>query len=262
MKIDTLIQGDSVAVMAEWPDDSIDLTVTSPPYDDMRRYHGYVFDSITMLQSLFRVTKPGGIVVWVVNDKIKNGNRSLTSFRHAFEARDVGFKIHDAMVYVKTGVPCHRANACRPQHELMLVLAKGSVSTFNPPMQDNVTAGRVVQCQTRNKADESQFDVVRYCRPSLGIRGNVWTYSPGRRQESGSNLHPGVMPDALAGDHIQTWSNAGDLVLDPMCGSGTTCRMAKRLGRRFIGVDISSEYLAIARRRVDSVPESLGLTQS
>ncbi len=256
-----LLVGDCVEVMADWPDGVVDLTVTSPPYDDMRDYEGYRFRFAEIAAALLRVTKPGGVCVWVVGDRIRQGNRTLTSFKQAIHFQEIGWRVHDVMTWVKTSTPFMRSNAYRPAAELMLVLSKGAPATVNLLTQPTKQQGWKPYAQHNKQAD----GVNKYRTVKLGEetpRTNVWTYGTGWMVNTPDKVaygHPAIFPDKLAADHILSWSNPGDLVLDPMMGSGTTPKMAAMLGRDFVGIDIAAEYVAIAEERMSLVTKPLPL---
>ena len=245
-----LISGNCVDVMRRWPDNIVQLTVTSPPYDSLRDYQGYDFPFHDIATELFRVTAPGGVVVWVVGDRIQGG-RSLTSFRQALAFQEIGFTAHDVMIYQKKNTPFMRSNAYTNAYEMMFVLSKGKPATFNPlkaPTQRNgfemLPHNKLPDGVNKKKLGELKKEKTRT---------NIWSYAVGLGGTTSDRIafqHPAVFPEKLAQDHILSWSNPGDLVLDPMCGSGTTGKMALLNGRRFIGIDISADYIDIARRRL------------
>ena len=247
-----LIVGNCVDVMRSWKGDSIQLTVTSPPYDSLRDYKGYEFPFEEIAQELYRVTAKGGVVVWVVGDRI-NGGRSLTSFRQAIYFQEIGFSAHDVMIYQKKNTPFTRSNAYTNAYEMMFVLSKGKPDTFNPLKAPTQRHG--YEMLTHNKLPDG------INKKKLGelkkekTRTNIWSYAVGLGGTTNDKIafqHPAVFPEKLALDHILSWSDPGDLVLDPMCGSGTTGKMALLQGREFIGIDISPEYIAIARQRIEA----------
>lgn len=242
--------GNAVEILGEFDEGVIDLTVTSPPYDDLRDYNGFQFDAESMLDALYRVTKPGGVCVWVVGEKI-NGGRSLSSFRHAFIGRDCGFCVHDVMIYKKKNTPFMRSNAYTNCYELMIIFSKGKPKTFNPLMTATVRSG--METAVYNKGS----DAVNRKRPielkKEKTRTNIWSYAVGMGGSTSDKIafqHPAVFPENLAKDHILSWSMPGDLVLDPMCGSGTTCKMASIHKRDWIGIDVSKKYVDIAKTRM------------
>lgn len=252
MERNKIYHGDCASIMATWPDDCIDLTVTSPPYDNLRTYNGYKFDFEAIAQQLYRVTKVGGVVVWVVADATVDGSETFTSLRQALYFRDVcGFNAHDTMIYAKDAPQFPDTNRYANVCEYMFVFSKGAIKTFNP-IRDRVNKsyGRKVTGTDREKNGVTRRkscygqDIYKF-----GARFNFWEIKTSKGNESTG--HPAQFPEALARDHIISWSNPGDLVLDPMCGSGTTLKMAKELGRDFIGIDISQEYCDLAQRRVD-----------
>lgn len=250
----TLHQGDCLEVLRTLPDSSVDLTVTSPPYDNLRTYDGFTFDFEGIAAELFRVTKPGGVVVWVVADATVKGSETGTSFRQALHFKDVcGFNLHDTMIWSKDTFSAVGALRSRyaPTFEYMFVLSKGTPRAFNPIKdRKNKHAGTKVHGTVR-QADGSVVPIAgsgQKVVAEYGQRFNVWEMSPEKRRYPGA--HPAPFPEALARDHILSWSNPEDTVLDPFLGSGTTGKMALQTGRRFIGIEISAEYLEIARDRI------------
>lgn len=247
----TLYLGDCLEVMATMPADSIDLTVTSPPYDNLRTYNGFTFDFEGIAREMYRVTKPGGVVVWVVGDATVKGSETGTSFRQALYFKDVcGFSLHDTMIWHKGNpTPQQQHPRYQPAFEYMFVLCKGyPPRAFNPLTQPNKRAGRVESTGGQRNADDSfrhgekkGWEIARE-----GRKHNVWEF--GVSQYRG---HPAPFPEQLAADHIASWSNPGDVVLDPFLGSGTTGKMAILADRDFIGIEISNEYLDIARKRIE-----------
>lgn len=250
--VSQLIAGNCVDIMRGWDEGIIDLTITSPPYDSLRDYKGYSFPFEAIADELYRITADGGVVVWVVGDRI-NGGRSLTSFRQAIYFQEIGFSAHDIMIYQKKNTPFMRSNAYTNAYEMMFVLSKGKPATFNPLKVP--TARHGMELLTHNKLPDG------INKKKLGelkkekTRTNVWSYAVGLGGTTRDKIafqHPAVFPEKLALDHILSWSNPGDLVLDPMCGSGTTGKMALLHDRQFIGIDISPEYIEIARERLES----------
>jgi len=254
--------GEAVNFMKEnIPDNFVDLTVTSPPYDNLRTYKGFVFDYQSMFKELYRITKPGGVVVWVVGDATINGSETGTSFKQALYAKDIGFNLHDTMIYQKDACPFPETNRYYPAFEYMFVFSKGKPKTANLIMdKPNKRFGEKITGAGRNpdgtlKQHTAVKNKTNRVVKEFGVRTNVWLYSVGKwkvTKDEYAYKHPAIFPEQLAADHIISWSNPGDIVLDPMCGSGTTCKMALKLGRRFIGIDISEEYCEIARKRIDS----------
>lgn len=248
-----LYSADCVTFMRGMDDGCVDLTVTSPPYDSLRDYNGYDFNFRGIAENLFRVTADGGVVVWVVGDRI-NGGRSLTSFRQGIEFLEIGFLMHDVMIYQKKNTPFMRSNAYTNAYEFMFVLSKGKPKTFNPLKEKTVRSG--YEMLVHNKGPDGINKKIRKELKKEKTRTNIWSYAVGMGGTTADKVafqHPAVFPERLAQDHILSWTNPGDLVLDPMCGSGTTCKMAMLHGREYIGIDISSEYIEIARQRIETI---------
>ena len=266
--LNSIVCGDAANLLADLPKACIDLTVTSPPYDNLRDYNGYTFDFEPIATELFRVTKPGGVVVWVVGDATVNGSEAGTSFRQALGFMGLGFRLHDTMIYEKAGFRFPDERRYNPVFEYMFIFSKGQPKTFNPIKDKrNVYAGSKVarRSQTRNKdgslTANSAWRTDRDKRvKQYGKRNNIWRIKVGGGRSSsdkGVSAHPAIFPEALARDHITSWSNPGDVVLDPMCGSGTTLKMAKQAGRKWIGFDCSEEYCELARLRVEQAQPPL-----
>ena len=252
--LNRFIKGDAVAYMKEYfPNDFINLTVTSPPYDDLRHYNGYRFQVEPMAEELFRVTKPGGIVVWVVGDRI-DGGRSMTSFKQGILFKEIGFSVHDVMIYQKKNTPFMRSNAYTNAYEFMFVLSKGKPKTFNPIKVPTIRNG--VEMVVSNKGADAVNRKVPAQLKKEKTKTNIWAYAVGMGGSTSDKIafkHPAIFPEQLALDHILSWTNENDLVLDPMCGSGTTCKMAKMNHRNWLGIDISEEYIEIAQQRINGL---------
>jgi site-specific DNA-methyltransferase (adenine-specific) len=238
---------DCLATMRRMPDNFIDLTVTSPPYDNLRKYDGceWSFDIFkTIAKELFRVTKVGGCVVWVVADATKNGSETGTSFKQALYFKEIGFKLHDTMIYQKSGMAYPDSTRYHQVFEYMFILCKGRLSTFNAIKdRENKYVGRIGGNKRGGLCN----------REKLGNRFNVWRYANGGNNSTkdlAAYRHPAIFPEALARDHIRSWSNKGDLVYDPFAGSGTTLKEAINLSRNCIGSEISLKYCKISKERV------------
>jgi site-specific DNA-methyltransferase (adenine-specific) len=229
---------------------TVDLVVTSPPYDKMRLYRGYQFDFEAIAKELYRVIKPGGVLVWVVNDETVNGSETATTARQKLFFRDVsGFNLHDTMIWEKTNpLPVKEQKRYNQAFEYMLVFSKGTPTTFNPILEKCKTAGQIYTTvkDTRNRSGATGLIIEPKRKNATKSRYNVWKMGHASKNYG----HPAVFPDQLAEDHIKTWINPGDLVFDPMAGSGTTLVMAKKLGRSFIGSEISAEYCKIIEQRL------------
>lgn len=252
--LNTIVVGDCLEVMAKMPDECVDLTVTSPPYDNLRTYKGYVFDFKPTAIELYRVTQAGGIVIWIVADATVNGSETGTSFRQALGFVEIGFNLHDTMIYRKLNVPCYdpRNKRYKSFFEYMFVVSKGTPSTYNP-IRDKPTKKKRARGITKRNPDGSMRKPKDVSFGDFQDRENVWSYYTGYMQSAKDKAvfqHPAIFPEALAYDHIISWSNAGDLVFDPFIGSGTTAVAADRLGRKWFGCDISEEYVELALGRI------------
>jgi len=237
--------------MKKLDSESVDLVVTSPPYDDIRDYRGYNFDFESIASELFRVMKKGGIVVWVVGDRIRNGNKTLTSFNHALHFQGVGFNVHDVMIYQKKNTPFMRSNAYTNAFEFMFVFSKGKPNVFNP-LKTKTKRNGLELLPFNKKSDGVNKKALGELKMEKTLT-NIWPYAVGLGGSTTDRIafkHPAIFPEKLAEDHILSWSNPGDLVLDPMCGSGTTCKMALLNNRRYIGFDVSTDYCDIAEERL------------
>ena len=241
-----LYQGDCLEAMKNIPDKSVDLTVTSPPYDNLRKYKGFTFDFESTAKELYRLTKDGGVVVWVVGDSTVNGSETGTSFKQALFFKEIGFNIHDTMIFQKHGMPTDPRLRYFQRFEYMFVFSKGKPKTYNP-IADVKSCGRKNANGTDRRGDTLIVTTKRYDYPEYSVRGNIWEYNV--RNMKGE--HPAMFPEALAKDHILSWSSEGDIVFDPFMGSGTTGKMARLNNRDFIGCEISEGYFKIAQERIE-----------
>ena len=241
--------------MRRMDDDSIDLVVTSPPYDNLRDYQGYHFPFEDIARSLFRVMKKGGVIVWVVGDQTVNGSETGTSFRQALYFMEVGFNLFDTMIYAKNGFSNPANDKYHQIFEYMFVLSKGKINTFNPIIdRKNYTIKRGGG-QRRKKDGTMQAGIGGQKLAGHGKRFNIWNYATGGLTNATEKIaynHPAIFPERLAGDHIKSWSNAGDIVYDPFMGSGTTAKMAIILQRKYIGSELSKEYCQLAEKRIQN----------
>ncbi len=252
--LNSIIEGNCVEVMKNFDDEVIDLTVTSPPYDDLRNYKGYVFPFEEIAQELYRITKQGGVVVWVVADATINATETGTSFKQALYFKEIGFNLHDTMIFRKKNpIPQIYRKRYNNEFEYMFVFSKGVVNTHNSIMVDCMHAGLELNGTTYKNYSKNEQTREKLAKPvkDKKIKGNIWEYVVGKRQEDQeAKGHPAPFPCELVRDHIKSWTNQGDVVFDPMSGSGTTARVAVEMGRNYIGIDISPEYCEIARERI------------
>lgn len=255
-----IITGDCVEVLKNISEGSIDLTLTSPPYDNLRSYKGYSFNFEETAKELFRVTKEGGVVVWVVGDSTVKGSESGTSFKQALYFKEIGFNLHDTMIYHKDNPPPVGGNNRYYQaFEYMFILSKGKPATFNPIIVDRRNKWNDKRTQrhravTRDKDGDFTKKIVPIKEKVK--KQNVWTYVVSGGASSTDKIayqHPAIFPEKLAEDQILSWSNEGDVVLDPFGGSGTTAKMAKINERKFIHIEVSPEYNEIAKERLQGL---------
>lgn len=249
-----MIHGDCLVEMPKIADKSVDLTVTSPPYDNLRTYNGtldwgeHIWKPV--IQELFRVTKDGGVVVWVVGDATIKGSETGTSFKQALWAKDCGFNLHDTMIWKKQNAPLSH-NRYEQEFEFMFIFSKGRLKIFNGIKdKKNKHFGCVVGGTKRDVGTGELRPLSGHKKGSkiseYGLRNNIWEI----HNRGENNGHPAIFPQQLAHDHIISWSNEGDVVLDPFTGSGTTGKMANQLGRRFIGIEKDETYFNIAKQRI------------
>ena len=268
MSTHKIICGDCIEVMHKLDTESIDLVVTSPPYDNLRDYKGYSFDFESIAKELFRVLKQGGVVVWVVGDATIDGSETGTSFKQALYFKEIGFNLHDTMIYEKNGASypaTKQSNRYTQIFEYMFILTKGKPKTVNLIGDKKNRWGGAASFGVKSKRQQDgtlkkceKITVVKY-----SPRNNIWRFNTGfgySSKDKRAYEHPATFPEALARDHILTWSNEGDTVLDPFVGGGTTLLAAEKLNRDSIDIDISKEYCKLAYERVKGETEQTKLT--
>lgn len=255
MKLDDIRNENCIDTMKMMKDGMVDLVVTSPPYDNMREYEGYSlegFEDIAL--ALYRVVKPGGIVVWVIGDQTVKGDESGTSFRQALHFKEIGFNLFDTMIYRKPPRGAVGNNRTYWQSfEYMFVLSKGKPQTINLIKDRKNKESRKGDTGTKRLPDGSLLKSKRDGYSDYGRRTNVWTYTIGNGHSASDKIahkHPAIFPEKLARDHIISWSNEGELVYDPFLGSGTVALMAALNGRKYLGSEINANYCEIARERL------------
>jgi DNA modification methylase len=270
IEINKIKCGNSIDLMKSIPDNTIDLTVTSPPYDNLRTYKGKIKDDVVfdeyfsfpfvdMAKELYRITKDGGIVVWVVNDQIVDGGESGSSFRQALKFQEIGFKIYDTMIYHKNGAPFPETGRYSQVFEYMFVLLKGKKPNTVNIIKDKENRWAGVSNFGKRSARTKDGEIKKmenFTVANYGSRYNVWYINNGSgwtTKDKFAYEHPAMFPESLAEDHILSWSKEGDIIFDPMCGSGTTPKMAKLNNRNFIGFDINQEYVNISNKRIENI---------
>lgn len=254
MEINKIYNENCLCTMAKIPDNFIDLTVTSPPYDGLRTYNGYSFPFEEIAKELYRVTKEGGVVVWVVGDATIKGSESGTSFRQALYFKECGFNLFDTMIYAKPPRGAVGNNKAYWQtFEYMFVLCKGKPKTINLICDRKNKESREGDNGTKRLENGELLKVKRGGYSEYGRRTNIWEYGTGKGQSTKDNVafnHPAIFPEQLANDHILSWSNQNDLVYDPFMGSGTVAKMSILNNRNWIGSEISEEYCKIIETRI------------
>jgi DNA modification methylase len=254
-----LIHGDCIDVMKTFDNEIIDLTVTSPPYDNLRTYNNslewgeHIWKPV--IEELFRITKNGGVVVWVVGDATIKGSETGTSFKQALYFKEVGFNLHDTMIYSKGGQGATGSNFSYWQDfEYMFIFTKNKINTFNPinDRKNKVSPRIKKESQGHRRGDEKKGKRIIH-RKAYGKRFNIWQY-----HESFTRIdHPAVFPESLANDHIISWSNPGDTVLDCFMGSGTTGKMAVLNHREFIGIEKDIKYFELSEKRIEKAEKDI-----
>jgi len=243
--------GDCLEIMPSIQDKSIDMVLTSPPYDNLRTYGGFVFDFENTARELFRVTKDGGVVVWVVGDATINGSETGTSFKQALYFKEIGFNLHDTMIYRKINYIPLTHKRYEQEFEYMFIFSRGKPKTFNPITKLNKLAGK--SYNTKRPRDYDGHSIRHNTDRELvykefGIKGNIFDYIVGAGSERTN--HPAPFPLQLAIDHIISWSNEGDTILDPFSGSGTTGVACHNLKRNYILIEKEPKYYDIILKRL------------
>ena len=253
-----LIKGDCTVETKKIESESIDLVVTSPPYDNLRDYNGVIdtwsFEKFKEIANeLYRVVKPGGVVVWVVGDATIDGSETGSSFKQALYFKEIGFNIHDTMIWTKNAIPYDpKCNRYWQAFEYMFVFSKGKPKTCNYIMEPCKNAGKAKTNDYGQKRKdgtnrEDRRDANRKIKAEK-VKTNVWHFSPDP-QKTG---HPAVFPRKLAFDHIISWTNEGDTVFDPFMGSGTTGIECIDTNRNFIGIELDEKFFNISKERIDA----------
>jgi site-specific DNA-methyltransferase (adenine-specific) len=266
MELNKIYNESNLETMAKMPDNFIDLTVTSPPYDDLRDYKGYSFPFEEIAKELYRITKEGGIVVWIVGDATVDGSETGTSFKQALYFMECGFNLHDTMIYERVS-PFPMNNRYHPSFEYMFVFSKGVPKTFNRLMEKRKakTGGSTFRNKKGELNGATKNAKQRMKKANEGdetSRKNIWKYAVGGVNSSKDSIafeHPAIFPEKLCSEHIYSWSNENDLVYDCFMGSGTTAKMAHIYKRRWIGSELSKEYTELANKRLKPYLEQTSL---
>ncbi len=250
--------GDCREVLKELSAGSVQCCVTSPPYDKLRTYGGYSWDFEAIALELYRVLCPGGVLCWNVGDSVVDGSETLTSLRQAIYFKDVcGFRVHDTMIYERLNFSAPESVRYHQAFEYVFVLTKGKPRTFNPIKdRKNVYGGQSAFGQnTKRQADGSFNKMSKSVYSEYGMRTNVWRGKTcGQENPCAEQIHPAAMPEWLARDLVLSWSDLGDVVLDPFGGSGTTGMVALELGRKAILIELNPDYVKLADDRCNVTP--------
>ena len=236
--------------MGRLSDCCIDFVMTSPPYDEIRRYHGYSFEFEKVAEELFRVMKEGGVIIWVVADATIGGSETGTSFRQALHFKKVGFRLHDTMIYYKNNPMPQQGRRYHQHFEYMFALSKGLPKTFHPLTEFTKYHG-LANMKNRGKRGSLIYEKVE--RTKEKKVGNVFFYSIGGGISTADKIafhHPAIFPEKLVVDQMKTWTNEGDLIYDPFMGSGTTAKIAHLLKRQWFGSEVSRTYVEVAETRL------------
>ena len=250
MELDYIYNEDCLDTMAKMPDNYVDFVITSPPYDDLRNYNGFEFQFAKIAKELYRILKQGGVIIWIVGDKTENGSESGTSFKQALFFKEIGFNIHDTMIYYKNNPIPTSGDRYHQHFEYMFALSKGAPKTFNPIKEETKFRGIA---NMKNRGIGGNLNYKKIERTIEKKVGNVFCYSIGGGISTKDKIafqHPAIFPEQLVYDQIISWTNESDLIYDPFMGSGTTAKIATLCNRKWIGSEISSEYVTIAKQRL------------
>lgn len=257
MELNKIFNESCLETMKKMPDNFIDFIITSPPYDDLRNYNGYVFNFEPIATELFRILKKGGVIIWVVGDKTVNGSETGTSFKQALKFIDIGFRLHDTMIYYKNNPMPTTGNRYHQHFEYIFALSKGKPKTFNPIKEKTKYKGLA---NMKNRGKEGSLEYKKSVRSDTKKVGNVFFYSIGGGISTKDKIayqHPAIFPEKLVYDQLITWTNEHDLVYDPFMGSGTTAKVCILNNRKWLGSEISEEYVEIANKRLSSYSNTL-----
>ena len=254
----TLHLQDCIEWMQGVDSDSIDMTLTSPPYDNIRNYEGYSFDFESTAKELYRITKPGGVVIWNVADQTVDGSETCTSMKQALYFVECGFKLHDTMIYLKKNPMPSSGKRYHQSWEYIFCFSKGVPNTFNPIEVECKYSNLNANQKYRGVDGNKNYKVTK--RNAVSKVKNVFEYIIGGVHTTKDKIafeHPAIMPEKLAEDQIKTWTNEGDIVIDPFAGSGTTAKMCLMNHRKFYGCEVSEEYCNIFIKRLEQFETKL-----
>lgn len=251
--LDTVHHCRAEALLSAMDTGSVDLIVTSPPYDNLRSYQGFAWNFEYIAQQAYRVLKVGGVMVWVVGDATVDGSETLSSFKQAIHFKEcAGFRVHDTMIYHRQG-HFPESNRYWPDFEYMFVLSKDKPKTFNALKERALRGGTKAHTERQKDGTLKRPKNIRQTTDMKAL-SNIWHIPCGymiATTDKDAYEHPAIFPEALAERHILTWSNPNDIVMDFFGGSGTTAKMARANGRRYVTCDISKVYCDLMQKRLD-----------
>ena len=250
MKLNKIYNENCLQTMAKMPSSFVDFIITSPPYDDIRKYNGYQFEFEKIAIEIKRILKVGGMMIWVVGDKTEDGSETGTSFKQALYFKKIGLNIHDTMIYYKNNPMPTTGNRYHQHFEYMFAISKGKPQTFNPIKKETKYQGLA---NMKNRGESGSLDYKKVERTNEKKIGNVFFYSIGGGISTKDKIayqHPAIFPEKLVYDQLITWTNKSDLVYDPFMGSGTTAKIASLNNRKWLGSEISKEYVEVAQKRL------------
>lgn len=259
IELNKIYNEDCLLTMKKMDSESVDMVLTSPPYDNLRNYNGFTFDFESIARELFRVLKSNGVIIWVVGDSVIDGSESCNSFKQALFFREIGFKVHDTMIYEKSNISFPDKSRYQNLFEYMFCISKGKPKTFNPILEKtNPKYYKKPNSSSGSSARQKDGTLTKWkyeMNKPTKIHGNIFRYNVGFMASSNEKLafeHPATFPEQLAFDQIKTWSNQNDIVFDPFMGSGTTAKISIMLKRNYLGSEISKEYFDLINRRINN----------
>lgn len=256
IEINSIYNEDCLLTMKKMDSESVDMVLTSPPYDGLRAYNGFSFDFESIAKELLRVLKPNGVIIWVVGDSVINGSESGTSFKQALFFKELGLNIHDTMIYEKSNTAFPDKSRYQNLFEYIFCISKGKPKTFNPILEKTNPKNYKKSMSSGGRQKDGTVAKFKYeINKPTKIHGNIFRYNVGFMLSSNEKLafeHPATFPEQLAFDQIKSWSNGNDVVYDPFMGSGTTAKIAIMLKRNYIGSEISKEYYDLINRRINN----------
>ena len=250
MELNKIYNENCLQTMVEMPDNFVDFIITSPPYDNIRNYNGYQFQFEKIAIEIKRILKIGGMMIWVVGDKTENGSETGTSFKQALYFKEIGLNLHDTMIYYKNNPMPTTGNRYHQHFEYMFAISKGKPKTFNPIKKETKYRGLA---NMKNRGENGNLNYKKVERTNERKIGNVFFYSIGGGISTKDKIayqHPAIFPEKLVCDQLVTWTNENDLVYDPFMGSGTTAKVAFLNNRKWLGSEISKEYIEVAHKRL------------